>query len=73
MVLTFIAFSILLFILVGAYNYDGDVQIAFIKGILFGFTWDNLYIEDEEVTVHTFQAGIGFILLNLTYERDGRN
>lgn len=68
----FIFFGILIsiFILAAAYNADGDIIIAFTRGLLFGLVWDKEEI--ESVNVYTLQVALGFVLLTLTYERDGQ-
>ena len=66
-----IIFSLILFLVVAASNRQGNVTIAFTKGWLFGFVYD---AESEDgIKYHTFQAAVGFIILNVNYETDEGN
>lgn len=68
----FLIFGLLIsvFILAAAYNSDGEVIISFARGLLFGLIWDKE--EEDGVNYYTVQAALGFVLLTLTYERDGQ-
>lgn len=61
-----ITFSLILFLIVAAINRQGHVTIAFTKGWLFGFAYD--VDIDEGIKYHTFQAAVGFIILNIEYD-----
>lgn len=68
----FLIFGLLIsvFILAAAYNHDGTVIVSFTRGLLFGLIWDKE--EEDGVNYYTVQAALGFVLLTLTYERDGQ-
>lgn len=65
-----IGLSLVLFLAVAIYHKDkSDAVMAFTQGCMFGFVYD--VDEEDGVKYHTFQAAIGFIILNLTYETEG--
>lgn len=58
--------SVLIFLFVAAKNREGEITIAFSKSLLFGFLYDDDI--DDGIKYHTFQAALGFIILNVYYE-----
>lgn len=47
---------------------NGDIEIALIKGILFGFSYSNQ--EDENGKYVYLQLAVGFLVFTLYYEND---
>jgi len=49
------------------YVFRADVEVAFVKGLLFGFSYNDTDYEDEKETDHVAQIALGLLVLTLTW------
>ena len=47
--------------------YDADVEVAFVKGLLIGFSYNDTDYEEEKETDHVAQVALGVLVLTLTW------
>ena len=47
--------------------YDADVEVAFIKGLLIGFSYSDTDYEEEKEVDHVAQIALGVLVLTLTW------
>ena len=65
-----IQITVLLLILIAFcmfYVFKADVEVAFVKGLLFGFSYNDTDYEDENEIDHVAQIALGLIVLTLTW------
>jgi len=49
------------------YVFKADVEVAFVKGLLLGFSYNDTDYEDENEIDHVAQIALGLIVLTLTW------
>ena len=49
------------------YVFKADVEVAFVKGLLLGFSYNDTDYEDENEIDHVAQFAVGLIVLTLTW------
>ena len=49
------------------YVFRAEVEVAFVKGLLFGFSYNDTDYEDEKETDHVAQIALGLLVLTLTW------
>ena len=49
------------------YVFEAEVEVAFVKGLLFGFSYNDTDYEDENEVDHVAQIALGLIVLTLTW------
>jgi hypothetical protein len=47
--------------------YDADVEVAFVKGLLIGFSYNDTDYEEEKEVDHVAQIALGVLVLTLTW------
>ena len=47
--------------------YDADVEVAFVKGLLIGFSYNDTDYEEEKETDHVAQIALVVLVLTLTW------
>ena len=47
--------------------YKADLEVAFIKGFLVGFSYNDTDYPDDNETDHVAQIGLGIVVFNLTW------
>jgi hypothetical protein len=47
--------------------YDADVEVAFVKGLLIGFSYNDTDYEEEKEVDHVAQVALGVLVLTLTW------
>lgn len=52
------------------FAFRADVEVAFVKGLLFGFSYNDTDYEEEEEVDHVAQIALGLLVLTLTWTED---